>query len=322
MGLLRWLFGPKKTLIAEDNDFCVYYSTSHGIEAWSACCIPFEDGPPAAIRLRGVLQQELDSDKMLAPKPDSFGHAIYASERECKGDDVENLATYNIGRWTSLGAKMRGLRIERQTKILTLPPKPIQNSVHHYWRHFWDHSNSGFLCWRPKWRNAIKVKVTGLPRSSLFDRLGVWYEVKRGIQASLSRWWGWRSIENAPFAMRVHVEVPEPMWQGRSIEVKGIADGIAAALHWQADSDATQTLVGWIAERLDVSPQVICELLRMRKGAVLGQHQALRPWGGKLMVSPRDDLCVALEVGLALTSKSSPSLTFCVFGVRNRRRMK
>ena len=136
MGLLRWVFGPKKTLIAEDNDFCVYYSTSHGIEAWSACCIPFQNGPPAAIRLRDVLRQELDSDKMRSPKSDSFGHAIYASERECKGDDVENLATYNLGRWISLGAKMRGLRIERQTKILTLPPKPIQNKVQHYWRYY------------------------------------------------------------------------------------------------------------------------------------------------------------------------------------------
>jgi hypothetical protein len=316
MGLLRWLFGPTKTLIAEDNDFCVYYSSSHGLEAWSACCIPFEGGPSAAIRLRGVLQQELLSDKMRSVKPDSFGHAIYASER-ADALDVENVATYNIGRWTSVGPTMRGLRIERQTKILSLPPKPIQNKVHHYWRYFWDHSNSGFLCWRPKWRKAIKVKVRGLPRSSLFDRLGVWYEVKRGIQASLGRWWGWRSIENVQFGMRVHVEVPKPMWQGRSIEVKGLIDGIAAALHWQGDSgtDPNRSLLPLLSGYLDAPPDEILELLRMRKGAVLGQHAALRPWHGAVSVGPRDDLCVALEVGLAPTSESFPALYVCVFGV-------
>jgi hypothetical protein len=310
MGLFEWLFKPKKTLIAAGNDFCVYYSTSHGLEAWSACSIPFEGGPPAAIRLRTVLQEELLSEKMWSPKPDSFGHAVYASERGDKVD-VENATTSNISRWTSLGAEMRGLRVERQMKIPTLPPKPIQSKVNHYWRYFWDRSNSDFLCWRPKWRNAIKVKVTGLPQKSLFGPLGVWYEVKRGIQASLSRWWGWRRMENVQFGMRVHVEVPEAMWQGRSIPVKGVADGIAAALHWQAESDCAAA----VAEHLDVSPKAICELLQMRKGAVLGQHQALGWSGGRLMVSPRDYLCVALEIGLAPTSKSFPSIAFCVFGV-------
>ena len=318
MGFLKWLFGPKKTLIAEDNDFCVYYSTSHGLEAWSACGIPFVNGSPAAIRLRSVLKQELLSERMRPPKPDSFGHAIYASERGDKVD-MENVAIYNINieSWKSLGPKMRGLRIERQTKILTLPPKPIHNKVHHYWRYFWDNGNSGFLCCRPKWRKAIKVKVTGLPRSSLFDRLGVWYEVKRGIQVSLSRWWGWRRIENVRFGMRVHVEVPEPMWQGRPIAVKGVVDGIAAALHWQGDfdTDPNLSLVPLIAGYLDVKPDEIRKLLRMRKGAVLGQYAALGPWNGVVKVSPRDDLCVALQVGLAPTSESFPSIAFSVFGV-------
>jgi hypothetical protein len=310
MGFLKWLFGPKKTLIAEDDDFCVYHSASLGLEAWSTCPIPFQGGAPAAIGLRSLLKQELLSDRMRPPKPDSFGHAIYASER---GDevDVENVTTYNIGQWTSLGPKMRGLRIERQTKILTLPPRPIRNEVHHYWRYFWDHSNSDFLCWRPKWRKAIKVKATGLPRSCLSDARKVWYEAKRGIQACPSRWWGWQPIGNMSFAMRVHVEVPNPMWRGFSIKVKGVVDGIAAALHWQGQSDCAAAL----ADHLDVSPQEICDLLQMSEGAVLGQHQALLWSGSRLMVSPRDDLCVALEIGVDPTWESCPSIDFSVFGV-------
>ena len=164
--------------------------------------------------------------------------------------------------------------------------------------------------WLPKKSDNIEVHVKELDPPDFSDAKRVWFAVKSTMEAVLARWSGWDWL-NKNFGMYVRITLPHHFIRQRSVLVKPLVDGIVAAMHWQKSPDPA--VVFRLADALRRPPNEISELLRMKKGSVLGEHSTFLVRGGGLQVTPRDDRCTALEIRLSTKDARFASLAFCAF---------
>lgn len=326
MGLFSSLFGdrtptPKPSLlpskpapiertpISGDGYFLAWEHENQAFQVFSKFRVQYGQIPGIQAELRDRVKEAIAD---LDSRPDGRNltrHAVYSCNTGEDKADLENATCFNFGVWKNLSVNWNSVRLERGSR-------QEENGYEHYWRYALVPRPSAFAYWKPIMEDSIKVSLQKKGRLWLSDAKSVWYEVKRSLQEHPCFSDGQDWLGGSSYGLNVTIDCA---LSRHPIAVKPIIDGILAALHWQESSSNDQVSLrmadALASETLATTPGEVSRMLIATNGAVLGRHSAIILWGKTIQVSPRDDLCSAIEVFAEWTEQAYSSLEFRVFKV-------
>ena len=222
--------------------------------------------------------------------PGQLLYAVFGSATEGHFD-LENVLFYNVGTKFLNRAGRYGVRFERRFAAPPLPENKLA-PMPHYHCYALTSTNGQFK----HWQNGAQVAhwtFSAERAADLRDCARVWLALKQNGKVTVGT-----DTLAGPLQLRISIAIPQGSGLAAMTFLKPLLDGIISAFHAH-DGDDEMEIARRLARRTGANAEVITDLLRQRKSAVLGTRRLLWKWGmNGVQWNPADERCVAVEVQL------------------------